>query len=198
MSTQRNVKLKEQENILASNNEKDKFPLVWMDMEMTGLDPEKNTVIEIATVITDSELNILEQGPTYVIAQPQTTLEAMDKWNRDHHKKSGLWDLVLASQTTIAEAEEATLAFIKKHLPPNKGMLAGNSIWQDRRFLIKHMPRIDQYLFYRMLDVSSVKTLFHYWYKENKFEKSGNHRALEDTLLSIEELKYYRKLMFKN
>jgi oligoribonuclease len=167
--------------------------LVWMDMEMTGLDPEANSILEIATIITDSNLNVIANGPELVVGHDQATLEKMDNWNREHHKKSGLWEAAVASEITLAEAEQQTLAFLKKHTKANESPLCGNSIWQDRRFLRRYMPKIDEHLHYRLLDVSAFKEAISRWYpKPNPPEKKSNHRALEDVIESIEELKYYR------
>ena len=172
--------------------------LVWMDLEMTGLDPDKDAIIEIATIITDSDLNVVAEGPEIAIHQEPERFALMDDWNKEQHTKSGLWQKVLNSKISISEAEAETLAFIKRFVGPKESPLCGNSIWQDRRFIYKHMPLVDAYLHYRMIDVSTVKELSRRWYGENgKFTKDkGLHRALEDIRESVEELKFYRQKLF--
>ena len=171
--------------------------LVWMDLEMTGLDPDTDQIIEIATIITDSALNTIVQGPEIVIHCPLERLEKMDDWNREHHKKSGLWEACIASDVDLQKAEETTLDFIKYHLKKGESPLCGNSIWQDRRFLAKLMPTLDSYLHYRIIDVSTIKELGQRWYpRVSKFRKSDQHRALEDIQESIGELKFYREQFF--
>lgn len=173
-------------------------PLVWINMEMTGLDPDRDEIIEIATIITDSELNVIARGPELVIHQEAKRFELMDDWNQDHHTRSGLWDLVLKSTTTLEAAEKQTLDFIKQHTGPRESPLCGNSIWQDRRFLCRHMQSINEYLHYRIIDVSSVKELAKRWYPGiAQFEgKKEAHRAMDDILESVEELKYYQEKIF--
>lgn len=166
--------------------------LLWMDLEMTGLDPQVDQIIEVATIVTDWELEIVAKGPEIVISQPAELFSKMDQWNQTHHAKSGLWDKVQASKTTLREAEAQTLSFIKQYFAPQEGILAGNSIWQDRRFLARLMKDVDQYLNYRMVDVSTLKILAQNWYSDVKFVKKGSHRALDDIIESIDELKYYR------
>ena len=167
-------------------------------MEMTGLDPESDTIIEIATLITDGELNIIAEGPELAIHQPAERFAKMDAWNQEHHSKSGLWAKVLASDVTIEQAETATLDFIRKHCGERESPLCGNSIWQDRRFLLRYMPKLDGYLHYRILDVSSIKELASRWYPGLKFKKpKGAHRALDDVKESLEELRFYRANLFK-
>ena len=170
--------------------------MVWIDLEMSGLDPEKEKIIEIATIVTDWELNVVAEGPELIIHQNDKVLNAMDDWNKKHHRQSGLWDRVLESKTTVQEAENQTLAFIKKYVPKG-GILAGNSIWQDRRFMIKEMPLLDAYMNHRMIDVSSFKVIAKYWYDEPEVKKANKHRALDDIKESIEELKHYREKIFK-
>lgn len=171
--------------------------LVWIDLEMTGLYPEHDQILEIASIITDSELNIVARGPDIVIHCPIDILEQMDDWNRKHHKESGLWDESLISKNTMQSAEEETLSFLQKHIQQGQSPLCGNSIWQDRRFLARYMPKIDQSLHYRMIDVSSVKELANRWFpKLNKFTKSGAHRAMDDIQESIKELDFYRSEIF--
>jgi oligoribonuclease len=172
--------------------------IVWMDLEMTGLDPLQDDIIEIATLITDKDLNIIAEGPEIIVNQPESRFEKMDDWNQNQHTKSGLWEKVIASTITIEEAEKITLDFIKEHVDERKAPLAGNSIWQDRRFITIHMKNIDKYLHYRMIDVSTLKELGARWYSGMKgYQKKGSHRAMDDIRESIEELKHYKSLMFK-
>jgi len=173
--------------------------LVWLDLEMTGLIIATDVILEIATVITDGNLNVIAEGPSLVIHQPEEKLIAMGKWCQDHHGKTGLIQAVSDSTITLQQAEEQTLAFIKQHCPPGTGVLSGNTVWQDRVFLDKYMPSISNYLHYRIIDVSSIKELAKRWYPDNKnieFKKSDRHRALSDVYESIEELKWYRKSFF--
>ncbi len=172
--------------------------LVWMDMEMTGLEPAVDDIIEIATVITDSELNIVDELPSIVIHQDASRFEKMDDWNRDQHTKSGLWAEVVKSTVTLADAEQQTLTFIKKYIAPNKSPLCGNSIWQDRRFLRRYMKSVDAYLHYRIIDVSTIKELVGRWYPAAPVNKNKNntHRAVQDVYDSIEELRQYRDKYF--
>jgi oligoribonuclease len=172
--------------------------LIWLDMEMTGLNPEKEVIIEMATIITDGDLNILAEGPNLVIRQPAKYLKAMDEWNTNQHTKSGLVDAVRKSRVTIAAAEKKMLAFIKEFCLPGKSPLCGNSIHHDRRFVIKYMPKLNAYLHYRHIDVSTIKGLIDRWYPKHKDlpKKSDAHRALDDVRESIEELRFYRKTYF--
>lgn len=173
--------------------------LVWMDLEMTGLNVDVDVILEIATVITDNQLNIVAEGPSLIIHQAQAALDLMDDWVRKQHGKTGLTDAVGKSSMTVAVAAEETLDFIKAYCPPRDGVLCGNSVWQDRAFLRKYMPRIVEYLHYRLVDVSSIKEIIQRWYPGNphlKFEKPDNHRALEDVRESIKELAHYRKYFF--
>ncbi len=181
--------------------------LVWIDLEMTGLDPEICTIIEIATIITDSQLNIIAEGPNLVIHQSEEALAVMDEWNVKHHGESGLTEAVRNSKISLEEAERETLKFIKKHTAPRTAPLCGNSIWQDRRFLIKYMPRVEAHVHYRNIDVSSVKELARRWYAPELLavepvelaegeQAAQAHRALDDIKASIAELKLYRERIF--
>lgn len=174
--------------------------LIWIDLEMTGLDPEKELIIEIATVVTDSELNILAQGPVLAINQPQTALDAMDEWNTTHHNKSGLVKRVQESKLTEQDAVEQTIAFLAPWVDAGVSPLCGNTIGQDRRFLVKYMPNLDEYFHYRSIDVSTIKELGKRWDPAmlKGFKKQGAHLALDDILESIEELKYYRQHFIKS
>jgi oligoribonuclease len=174
--------------------------LVWMDLEMTGLDSDRDFIIEMATVITDCDLNTLAVGPEIVIHQPAEFFSRMDAWNQEHHTKSGLWAKVVDSTVTQDQAENMTLEFLRQHIGPRESPLCGNSIWQDRRFIAKHMKALDAFLHYRLIDVSSVKILGKMWNAEateNRTEKKSTHRALDDIIESIEELKFYRSTLFK-
>lgn len=168
--------------------------LVWMDMEMTGLDPEKERIIEIATIVTDSELEVVAEGPVLAVRQPESLLEAMDDWNQRHHSSSGLLQRLREQGVTEREAEAATLAFLEKHVEKKRSPLCGNTIWQDRRFLTRYMPTLEDYLHYRMVDVSSIKELVQRWRPDlvAGFNKKNEHTALADVRESIEELRYYR------
>lgn len=175
--------------------------LVWIDLEMTGLHPEKDVIVEIASIITDSQLTILEQGPHLIIHQPEQALALMDDWVRNTHTKSGLVDAVRASTISVAQAEQQTLEFIASLCDKGTPVLAGNSIWQDRNFLYKYMPSIVNYCHYRLIDISAIKELARRWYPEDKnkdFKKTDTHRALADIRESIEELKHYRTYFFKS
>jgi oligoribonuclease len=174
--------------------------LVWMDLEMTGLDHTSDVIVEIATIITDDELAIVAEGPDLVIHQPDDVLDAMDPFVIDMHTKSGLLDQIKASTTTLDDAAAATLEFIKLHVPePASVPLCGNSIGTDRRFLATYMPDIENHLHYRSIDVSSVKELVKRWYPDVDAERPrgiGSHRALDDIRESIRELVYYRQRVF--
>ena len=172
--------------------------LVWMDLEMTGLDPDRHAICEIATIITNSDLETIAEGPCLVIHLDEETLEKMDPWCVEHHGKSGLTAKIKASEIANDDAERQTLAFLKEHVAEGKAPLCGNSIWQDRRFLERYMPTLEAYLHYRMIDVSSIKECVKRWYS-NKYlppPKNNTHRALDDIYESIEELKYYREKIF--
>lgn len=169
--------------------------LIWVDMEMTGLDPDHNVVIEIATIVTDSALNTLAEGPVIAVHQDDATLAAMDQWNTTHHTHSGLVDRVRASAHDEANASALTLAFLEQWVPAGASPMCGNSICQDRRFMARHLPELERYFHYRNLDVSSVKILMQRWRPELEagINKSSTHLALEDIRESIEELRYYRE-----
>lgn len=171
--------------------------LVWIDLEMTGLDIDTCTIIEIATIVTDGYLNIIEIGPNLAINVDETYIEAMDEWNTKHHHESGLVQRVRESDESLSSAEQKTLDFLRKHVEEKKAPLCGNSIWNDRRFLEKFMPKLSDFLHYRMVDVSSVKEISKRWYpKLPQYEKKGAHLALDDIIESIEELKHFRKTVF--
>jgi oligoribonuclease len=169
--------------------------LVWIDLEMTGLEPETDRIIEIATIITDSRLNVIEEGPVLAVHQAETVLQAMDEWNTRTHTGTGLVEKVRASTLDEAEAERLTLEFIRRHVPKNGSPLCGNSICQDRRFLYRYMPRLSEWLHYRNLDVSTLKELARRWKPAivNGFSKKNTHSALDDIRESILELAYYRE-----
>jgi len=169
--------------------------LVWMDLEMTGLDPERERIIEMATLVTDAALEIVAEGPVIAIHQPESLLAAIDDWNQRHHGQSGLLERVRRSPVSETEAEAVTLAFLEAHLEPGKALLCGNTIWQDRRFLARYMPDLEAFLHYRMIDVSSIKELVRRWRPDlmSGFSKTNAHTALSDIRESIAELSYYRK-----
>jgi len=172
--------------------------LVWMDLEMTGLDPEQETIIEIATIITDGDLNIIAEGPSIVVHQPDHLLDGMDEWNTAHHGDSGLTAKVKASTTSMHHAERQTLDFIKQYVPAQTSPLCGNSIHQDRRFLVPYMPELEAYLHYRNIDVSTIKELARRWYPNDKAPiKKAEHLALADIRESINELRWYREKLFR-
>ncbi|MGA0839070.1 MAG: oligoribonuclease [Pseudomonadales bacterium] len=169
--------------------------LVWLDMEMTGLDPERERIIEMATIVTDSDLNVIAEGPVLVVHQADSVLAAMDDWNQRHHGASGLIDRVRASRTSEREAEATTLSFLERLVEKKRSPLCGNTIWQDRRFLSRYMPTLESYLHYRMIDVSSIKELVQRWRPDlaSGYSKRNTHTALADIRESIEELRYYRE-----
>ncbi|KAF1709767.1 oligoribonuclease [Pseudoxanthomonas kalamensis DSM 18571] len=171
--------------------------LIWIDLEMTGLDTTADSIIEIATVVTDSQLNVLAEGPEFAIAHPLAVLEAMDSWNQNQHQRSGLWQRVLDSQVGMAEAEARTVAFLAEWLPANASPMCGNSICQDRRFLHRLMPRLEKYFHYRNLDVSTLKELARRWAPKvlEGVSKQSAHTALSDVHDSIDELRHYRRFM---
>jgi oligoribonuclease len=169
--------------------------LIWIDMEMSGLNPDTDRVLEVALVATDKDLNVIGEGPVLVVHQEAAVLDGMDNWNKSTHGKSGLIDKVRASILTEAAVEDAMIAFMKEHVGERKSPMCGNSICQDRRFLARHLPRLEAYFHYRNLDVSTLKELAARWRPELKdgFKKANNHTALADIMESIEELRYYRQ-----
>jgi oligoribonuclease len=173
--------------------------LIWIDLEMTGLNPDRDRIIEIATVITDKELTVLAEGPVFAIHQTDEVLAAMDEWNTRQHATSGLTERVRASSVTESEAEQDTLKFIRRHVDQGASPICGNSICQDRRFLIKHMPELAAFFHYRNLDVSTLKILAKLWLPEvgERFEKKSVHLALADIHDSIRELRFYREHLFR-
>ncbi|MFC5512343.1 oligoribonuclease [Massilia jejuensis] len=173
--------------------------LVWVDMEMTGLDPDNDRIIEIAVVVTDMHLNVLAEGPVFAIHQSDETLDKMDNWNKGTHGKSGLIDRVRASTVTEADAEVALIGFLKNFVPANKSPMCGNTICQDRRFMARGMPKLEAFFHYRNLDVSTLKELCRRWKPElaSGFKKHQKHTALADIIESVEELKYYREHFIK-
>src|SRR5690348_2858094 len=177
----------------------DENNLIWIDLEMTGLDPDNDSILEIATIVTDKDLNFLAEGPEFAIGHPLGRLEAMDDWNRNQHRKSGLWQRVLDSHIDLASAEALTMEFLVQWVPPGKSPMCGNSICQDRRFLHRLMPRLERFFHYRNLDVSTIKELARRWAPElaKGFTKESTHTALSDVRDSIAELQYYRQFMGK-
>ena len=169
--------------------------LVWIDLEMTGLDPDTDRILEIATIVTTRDLEVIEEGPVIAIHQPEAVLAAMDEWNQEHHGASGLIERVRASRFSEADAEAETLAFLRRHVPERASPMCGNSICQDRRFLARGMPRLEAWFHYRNLDVSTLKELAARWAPAllEGFRKRNTHQALEDIRESIEELRYYRE-----
>ncbi|ACY50415.1 oligoribonuclease [Vibrio diabolicus] len=173
--------------------------LIWVDLEMTGLDPETHKIIEIASIVTDSELNILAEGPVLAIHQPEEELAKMDDWCTNTHTASGLVERVRNSKISEQDAVAQTIEFLEKWVPKGASPICGNSIGQDRRFLYKHMPELEEFFHYRYVDVSTLKELARRWQPEvlNGFTKQGTHLALDDIRESIAELKYYRGTIFK-
>ncbi|MFC1841237.1 oligoribonuclease [Thermodesulfobacteriota bacterium] len=171
--------------------------LVWIDLEMTGLDPEKMVILEIASIVTDADLNITAEGPHIVINHPDDILDKMEEWSRAHHQASGLTDRVKKSKYDCGYAEKETLKFVSAHCNKGESPLCGNSIWQDRRFLARYMPDLESFFHYRLIDVSSIKELVSRWYPDlPPYEKKKKHLALDDIYESINELKYYREKIF--
>ncbi len=172
--------------------------LIWIDLEMTGLDTDRDLIIEIATVITDAQLDTVAEGPVVAIKQPAAVIDAMDEWNTRTHTESGLIERIRSSEQSVEQAEKLTLDFIKQHVPAGESPMCGNSICQDRRFMARLMPTLEQYFHYRNLDVSTVKELVRRWQPEiaDAMKKNMRHQALDDVYDSIDELKYYRQHVF--
>lgn len=172
--------------------------LIWIDLEMTGLEPNRDTIIEIATLVTDAQLAVVEEGPVLAIHQSDDVLNSMDEWNTRQHQRSGLTDRVRQSTITLLEAEKRTLVFLQRHVPANTSPICGNTICQDRRFLYNYMPELEKYFHYRHIDVSTLKELARRWAPTlPEFNKESKHLAMSDIYDSIEELKYYREHLFK-
>ncbi len=182
----------------APNGGQDSNALIWIDLEMTGLSPETDRIIEVATIITDSELNIVAEGPVLAVHQSDAMLAGMDEWNQRTHAGTGLIERVKQSTYSEADAERLTLEFLQNHVPKNKSPMCGNSICQDRRFLARTMPQLEAWFHYRNLDVSSIKELVRRWKPVlcNGVVKKNTHKAIDDIRESIEELKYYREHFF--
>lgn len=173
--------------------------LIWLDLEMTGLDPQKDVILEIASIITDSQLNVLAQGPELIIHQPDKALEKMESWVRETHTKSGLLDAVEESTISVRDSEQQTLEFFKKYCDHDTALLSGNSVWQDRNFLKQYMPGLVDFCYYRLLDITAIKEVVARWYPDSpyaEFEKKDTHRALADIKESIAELQHFRKHFF--
>ena len=172
--------------------------LIWIDLEMTGLDPIRDRIIEIATIVTDGDLKVIEEGPSLAIRQSEELLSSMDEWNTEHHASSGLLERIEREGVEEREAEALSLQFIERHVESNQAPLCGNTIWQDRRFLSRYMPTLESYLHYRVIDVSSIKELARRWKPElvDGFVKEAKHTALSDIRESIEELRYYKENFF--
>lgn len=177
----------------------DKDHLVWLDLEMTGLEPDHHVILEIGCAVTDSQLNLIAEGPVFAVQQPESILTTMDPWSQEQHGRSGLTERSRTSPTNLRAAEEKTLAFLKQYCVDKASPLCGNSIGQDRRFLYKYMPKLNDFFHYRNVDVSTIKELVRRWYTADKQapEKSKTHYVLDDIRESIEELRYYRKTVFK-
>lgn len=180
-------------------NEPDAANLIWIDLEMTGLDPLRDVIIEVATIVTDAELNTLAEGPALAIHQPDDVLDAMDDWNQAHHSASGLIERVKASALSVRDAELTTLDFLAAWVPSKASPMCGNSVCQDRRFMARLMPELEAWFHYRNLDVSTVKELVRRWSPSmlSQFAKTSSHLALEDVRESIAELQFYRRSALK-
>lgn len=180
---------------MTESNQLNDTNLIWIDLEMTGLNPEEDRIIEIATIVTDAHLNVIAEGPVMAVKQSDELLNGMDEWCTRTHGESGLTDRVRKSSITDAEAEQATIEFLKQYVPEGKSPLCGNSVWQDRRFLARYMPALEAYCHYRLIDVSTLKELAKRWNPKalEGFTKAGVHLALDDIRESIEELKHYRE-----
>ena len=183
---------------MKETKQKDSY-LVWLDCEMTGLDPKTCTILEIGVIVTDGELEVIAEGPSIAIHHSDKVLNGMESWSRFHHKKSGLTQACRESRISLKKAEQLVLQFVQKHCKKQSAPLCGNTIWQDRRFLVKYMPALEKYLHYRIVDVSSLKELVKRWYPADHAmprEKRQTHRVTDDIRESIEELKHYRKKVF--
>ncbi len=173
--------------------------LAWIDLEMTGLNVDQDVILEIACILTDSQLTIIKEGPSLVIHQPEATLKQMNTWSQEQHALSGLTQEVQRSTISVKQAEKKVLDFLRNYCEPETALLAGNSVWQDRLFMRRYMPDIVDFLYYRLIDVTTIKELVDRWYSDSEqreFVKKDLHRALPDTYESIEELKHYKKHFF--
>lgn len=203
MSQESNVQANETTSVLPAQAAKPAKPnemnLIWVDMEMTGLDPDTDKIIEVAVVVTDMQLNVLAEGPVFAIHQSDEVLDKMDAWNKGTHGRSGLIDKVKASTVSEADAEKALIEFLKAYVPAGKSPMCGNTICQDRRFMFRGMPKLEAFFHYRNLDVSTLKELCRRWKPalSSGFKKHQKHTALADIIESIEELKYYREHFIK-
>lgn len=197
--TQAPAPLKQEDSAPEKPARPNEFNLIWVDMEMTGLNPDEDRIIEVAIVVTDANLNIIAEAPVYAIHQSDEVLNKMDAWNRGTHGRSGLTERVKASTTTEEDAEKAMIEFLRKYVPKGKSPMCGNTICQDRRFMARTMPKLETFFHYRNIDVSTLKELCRRWKPEivNGFKKHQKHTALADILESIEELKYYREHFIK-